>query len=198
MFYWPTIELTDYEKRFVSLYKTKDRPGVMRRTYKVLLNNTINSTVPGLEVVHNEGAIQIARRSRVFGLTFGGDTNIWRLNISTASGEVFTPKFAGGADPVVNSLTAGSMWNIYATDLNSPSDVPGGEGSSKQMAFSIMPMLIEPNWELSPNEQLIFRGISETDNSILEIGVHAWEFPGMVMGAVGCGAPPSKTKVGAK
>jgi hypothetical protein len=40
-----------------------------------------------------------------------------------------------------------------------------------------LPLIIEPNWELVPNEVLIFTGIPIVDGQIiLEIGVHVWEF----------------------
>jgi hypothetical protein len=208
MFFWPNLELTEYEKRFVSPYKTADKPGVLRRTYKVLLNSYPISDVPGLENPHLEGSVQIARRSRIFGLTFGGDVQHWRLGISTASGETFTPRFAGGLDPMVSAMTPGSMWHINATDMNGPIPIPiptggGSEGERKAYLYSqyILPLIIEPNWELSPNEQLIFRGSVPplpyipiegeiVPTAILEIGVHVWEFPGMVMGAEGAGCPP--------
>jgi hypothetical protein len=194
MFFWPNLELTEYEKRFVGMYKTDEKPGVLRRSYKVLLNSQPFPTVPGLETVHLEGAIQIARRSRVFALTFAGDVHAWHLSIATASGETLTPQFAGGPVPMVSSLAPGQMWNVLATDFNAPSNnLALNDTVSGQIAQNMLPMLVEPNWELSPNEQLIFRGTNETLGLVLEIGVHAWEFPGMVIGAAGdrC-APPAR------
>lgn len=121
MFFWPHLELTDYEKQFVAAYKIpptpenpNGKPGVMRRTYKCLLNSQVNVNVPGFERVHLSGSIQIARRSRVFGLTFSGDVHAWRLNIQNASGEQFTPKapgIDGVLDPRVSAMVPGTSWN---------------------------------------------------------------------------------------
>ncbi len=147
MYYWPHLELSEYEKRFVAAYQTKDKPGVLRRTYNVPLNNTAQPTIPGLQNISLQGQVQISRASRVFALTFTGDINAWRLKISTASGTEFTPRFPNGVYPMQ------------------------------------LPMIIEPSWELDPNESLIFEGQPIVETAlILEISVHVWEFPGMIRG----------------
>jgi hypothetical protein len=165
MFFWPHLELTEYEKNFVGIYKTDPsadgktpgKPGVLRRTYKVLLNNVANPAISGQESVHNSGVVQIARRARIFGLTFATDVTQWRLNIMTASGESFTPTLPGQARPLVSTLAPG---------------------------FGTLPLIIEPNWELLPNQQLIFEGVCIVETAkILDIAVHVWEFPKMVAGA---------------
>lgn len=209
MFYWPNLELTAYEKQFVSEYKSRrpvkdpktgkqkidpqtgepvwlEKPGVLRRLYKVLLNSVPAPLVPGLETQHLEGVVQISRRARVFALTFAGDVNYWQLQISTASGEQFTPRLAGGQFPIVTAMTSGVLWNIFATDMVEPPIITlPGDISADQLAWGLHPLVIDPNWELSPNEQLIFSGaVPDPDIlSVLEIGVHVWEFPGMVQGA---------------
>jgi hypothetical protein len=167
------------------------------------LNNLPVANVPGLEIAKLEGAIQIARRSRIFALTFSGDVQCWRLGMATASGETFTPRFAGGTDPMVSALVPGTMWHALATEMQGPQALilpaAGGEGTAAapQYAVNILPLIIDPNWELSPNEQLIFRGspvraafMDPTQVLMLEIGVHAWEFPNMFIGSAGPACPP--------
>jgi hypothetical protein len=111
-----------------------------------------------------------------------------------------TPK-SNQADgyPIVSSMIAGGSWDalsalgdqaVVFAGMNDPSGNPitsffGNETEG--------PMLIDPNWELSPNETLIFEGVA-LDNQpsadfpldpvipaqkLLSIAVHVWEFPGM-------------------
>lgn len=187
MFYWPHLELTDYEKRFVSWYKTDKLPGVLRRSYKVLFNNVINTLVPGFEQPHTEGSVQIARRTRIFGLSFSGDVHQWRLNIATSAGEQYTPRLPGGFDPRVTALAPGVAWNSGASDMAAPMEVASpiaGFNGLNQTAFAMHPLIVEPNWEMLPNESLLFTGTPlNVEAIILEIAVHVWEFPGMVIGA---------------
>lgn len=209
MFYWPHLELTEYEKLFVGRYsellpvlgpdkkpiidpatgrpRMWRKPGVLRRTYRVILNNTIILNVPEYAQIHLEGALQIARRSRVLGLSFSGDAHAWRLRINTASGEEYTPRLAGGTYPVVSAMVPGTSWNITSTDMAGPSPlVFDGAVDAMQIAWMGLPLIIEPNWELVPNESLFFTGEPlTTDPILLEIAVHVWEFPGMVQGAPG-------------
>lgn len=193
MFYWPHCELTPYELQWVRLYKTGKFPGVLRRIYQVLLNSTANPNVPGLEVPHTSGQVQISRRSRVFGLSFAGDTSQWRVSIESASGERYTPVNPGapqtpsafsGVDPsqapIVASMCPGSFFSP-ASSLGAPTlGVSGEEGEFDGFAtFNEfrLPLLIEPNWELVPNETLIFTGTALADNVTLEVACHVWEFP---------------------
>ena len=200
MFVWPHLELSEYEKRFVSAYGTPGvkadpvkktaevlpKPGVLRRMYKVLLNNTIHASVSGLESIHLNGQVQISRASRVFALTFSGDCHAWRLKISTASGTEFTPRLTGGTYPMVSTLSPGASWNITATNMAQPGNLTINAVPTRQIAWQQMPFLIDPNWELDPNESLLFEGTAMSETAlILEIGVHVWEFPGMVRGMEG-------------
>lgn len=197
MWTWPTLELTEYEMQFVRVYKDDKYPGVLRRTYEVLFNTVADSNTPGLEAVKLMGQVQIARRSRVFALGFAGNLGSWRLQIETASGEQFTPKPAqADGYPVVSSLIAGSSWNGLAALGDQPvvSGLETPAGNLVTMfngSYAKGPLLIDPNWELSPNETLIFRGtaienqattefpMSGTAQKLLAISVHVWEFPGM-------------------
>src|SRR5258705_13747142 len=104
MFTWPNLELSDYERKFVRIYKDGKYPGVLRRTYKVVLNSPAQAA-KNLPVEQLTGQIQIARRSRVFALTFSGNTDSWRLGITNASGTNYTvtdPR--GRKDPIVTSM----------------------------------------------------------------------------------------------
>lgn len=224
MFFWPNLELTDYEKRFCGIYESKVqqigpdgkplfekdgktpkmwvRPGVKRRTYKVLLNNQANAAVPGLEAVHLTGSVKISRRARVYGLTFAGDTNYWQLQIQTATGEQMTPLLPGGVYPVVSSMVPGTSWDQQASaDMAGPSVVTFDVGVlASQLAMNTLPLIIEPNWELLPNETLMFTGVpipaALASAIILEVAVHIWEFPGMVTGAAGPGSDPARSGAG--
>lgn len=209
MFTWPTLELTEYEKRFVRVYKDGKYPGVLRRAYEVFFNSKADSTNPGLENIRLTGQVQIARRTRVFGLTFAGNLGSYRLNIKTASGELMTP-VPQGADgpPIVSSLIAGSAWNAMSAYgdqvIVSGLQTPGGRVvSSFDGSFAAGPLILDPNWELAPNETLMFEGtpianqvttefvMAQPAQKLLAITVHVWEFPGMDGKSRRMGAGPS-------
>jgi hypothetical protein len=190
MYTWPTLELTDYEKRFVRVYKDGKYPGVLRRAYEMTFNTVADPLTPGLESIKLSGRIQIARRSRVFGLSFAGNLGTWRLQIETASGEQMTPKGISDGYPIVSSMIAGSSWNGLAA-IGAEPMVNDSNGVSHFIgSFTQGPLLIDPNWELSPNETLIFNGfpidvinVEPTAvgpaQSLLSVVAHVWEFPGM-------------------
>jgi hypothetical protein len=199
VFYWPHCELTEYELQFVALYKEEKKggkPGVLRRAYRGLLNTLADPNVPELEVPHTTANIQISRRSRVFALSFAGDTSCWRLNIESASGERFTPVNPGapqtpstydGADPsqapIVASMCPGSFYSpasfIGRPGMGVPATEVGAFVTNNEFR---LPLIVEPNWELVSNETLIFTGTPMqsplvTGQLVLEIMVHVWEFP---------------------
>lgn len=195
MFAWPTLELTDYELKYVRYYKqpkldsngnitNETWPGVLKRVYTTTLYNQNIAAIPRF----NNGpvfekSVIISRRARVFGITFSGDTSAWFLSIETASGEKYT-----NAPCLVSSMCAGSYFNANA-NVSSPvipiaGALPFDLLYAGEESFGIM---IEPNYQLLPNEALIFKGslaagVSAVDPNPftqLTIGVHAWEFPGM-------------------
>ncbi len=197
MFTWPQVELTDYELKFVRTYKDGKYPGVLRRAYEVFFNSKADPQTPGLENIKISGQVQISRRTRVFGLTFAGNLGSWRLNIKTASGELMTPVPIGAdGPPIVSSMIAGSSWNAlsafgdqaFVSGLETPA---GAVVTNFAGSFTAGPLLIDPNWELSPNETLMFEGTSIDNQAttefpmeapaqkLLAITVHVWEFPGM-------------------
>jgi hypothetical protein len=204
MWAWPNLVLTDYEKQFVRIYKSAKYPGVLKRVYKITLNDFADLD-QRLPVIQLGDQIQIARRSRVFGLTFAGNLDSWRLQITNASGTLYTVRTPRtGLDPVVSSLVPSTMHNALAIDSfpSPPGMILGSQsdaiGPYPQQAPAFMggqhqpaPLLIDPNWLLLPNETLIFNGTPlpvnypdvEAGNTpaplILHIGIHVWEFPKM-------------------
>ena len=202
MFTWPALELTDYEKQFVRMYKDEKFSGVLRRTYEVFMNSKADPQTPGLSAIKLRGQIQIARRSRIFGLTFGGNLGSWRLQIELASGEQLTPRSLGSDGfPIVSSMIAGSSWNALAA-IGDQSVVTQDGRTMFNGSMQRGPLVIDPNWELSPNETLIFNG-TPIDNQtvtadpmtppaqkLLCIQCHVWEFPNMVGVTERMGAGP--------
>jgi hypothetical protein len=202
MFSWPTLELTDYESKFVRIYKTKEYPGVLNRRYKITLNSQANPEA-NLPQIQLAGQIQIARRSRVYALTFVGNTDRWRLNISNASGTQFTQKSPRGQlDPVVSCLVPGNIHNGLSLGGQVPPITVGTAGfgigpAIQSIGFGFAgnepyPLLLDPNWLLMPNETLIFTGtpidvtlldttqqppVIVTPPLVLDITIHVWEFP---------------------
>lgn len=197
MFAWPTLELTDYEQKFVRYYKqpkldaqgrvtNETWPGVLKRVYKAQL---YNQNIPTIARFNNgpvfEERVLISRRSRVFGFTFAGDVANWFLEIETASGEKYT-----NAPCLVSSMQAGSYYNANA-NIGTPfipapfiGGIPIDTLFAGTESFGIM---LEPNYQLLPNEALIFKGtlakaVTDIDPipfTQLVIGIHVWEFPGM-------------------
>jgi hypothetical protein len=177
MWFWPSLQLTDYERQYVGMYKSKDKPGVLRRIYQVQLATQAlpDSNVPAIAL---SGKVQIARRSRIFGMTFTGNLDSWRLSVRNTNGTLYTNRTPRtNKAPVVTSLIAGS----YANAASMGGLVqPGGfaPSSSGALTASIgpalnllqiplgttfqsvanFPWLIEPNWVCQPNETIIFEG----------------------------------------
>lgn len=189
MFTWPKLELTDWERKYVRPYAQEVRlangqlgrlPGVLRRVYPLL---TTNDTTLG----EPSNRIQISRRSRVFGLTFSGDISYTRLQITNASGTLYTvgdPRT--NVQPFVSAMCSGSIYMFGSNNGGLPDfGNVTAVGDDVQLAVNeqTAPLLIEPNWILQPNETLIFNAEFDVDSGtavrVLNIAVHVWEFPGM-------------------
>lgn len=189
MWYWPSLTLTDHERKFVSTYKDGKKPGVLRRMYPLQLANIAqpDQNIPAISTV---AKIQIARRSRVFAMTFGGNLDAWRLTVKNSNGTVYTnPTPRTNKPPIVTSLIAGSVHSVASYGVD-PATTPKGvigvpysagsdddtyitksygaalgpvDASSAPSAVAQsrqnFPWLIEPNWVLQPNETLIFEGL---------------------------------------
>jgi hypothetical protein len=194
MFAWPTLELTDYELKFVRYYKQPKLnasgditnevwPGVLKRVYKAQL---FSQNIPEISRFTNgpvfETRTLVSRRSRVFGFTFSGDVAAWFIEIETASGEKYT-----NGPCLVSAMCAGSIYNAEAAV---------GEGIFDSGQYEVPPLwrgtesfgiMLDPNFLLLPNEALIIKGfvapsiIEEDEDAFrqLAIGIHAWEFPEM-------------------
>jgi hypothetical protein len=206
MWYWPKLNLTDYEKKFVDLYKTDKKPGVLRRVYNIQLANQAQpaDNIPAAKLIDK---YQIARRSRIFAITFSGNTDQWRLSVTNTNGTVYTnPAPRSQQFPVVTSIIAGSYYNALATGGQIVADGPYVPGAytdsvginptlSNQFMSGVQnfPWLIEPNWVCQPNESIIFQGIDIAPSlkflgtpdltitlpTVLNISIYAWEFPCM-------------------
>jgi len=200
MFTWPKPEITDYEQKYVRMYRepmldangnaVKDSggqpkfwPGVLRRMYKVSLNNVaIPNVQPYQDGPHFEQQYLATRRTRVFGLTFWGDVASWFLSIKSLSGETYT------VNPcLVSSMVPGSGLDANAAVGENPQVSSTQVQEQLQTAYNLQ---LDPNWILDPNDGLIFTGllaakcdIGATPPSwpyrVLTIGIHVWEFPGM-------------------
>lgn len=186
MFPWPNCELTDFERQHVSIYPEEVRrpdgsvyvkPGVLNRVYPIQLARLDDSNARIQASL--EGQLQIARRSRLFALTFSGDLASWRLLMRLSSGEAITAQENGTGDaPLVSSMVAGTYYNADAFIGEQPT------GDDGQYVHQMGALQIEPNWELSPNTTLLFEGaiadgIEDENQRLLFIHAHVWEFPGM-------------------
>jgi hypothetical protein len=189
MWFWPSCNLTDYERKFVSLYKDGKKPGVLRRMYPLQLANIAqpDQNIPAVSTV---AKIQIARRSRVFAMTFGGNLDAWRLTVKNSNGTVYTnPTPRTNKAPIVSSLIAGNVHSVASYGVDPASTATGTIGvpysagsygetyvtqsygaalgpvdagsapSAVGQSRMNFPWLIEPNWVLQPNETLIFEGL---------------------------------------
>jgi len=190
---FPDLELTEYEKQYVSHYSNPEKPGVLKRIYPVELIN-FNTATPPANLVGRfpiqvpAQTVQISRRSRVACLVFIGDLSSWFIQISTASGEVYTPNVPGVTDPtnppgcLVSSMVPGTLYDVRAA-IGAPPAV----GTSSQPQGTRGVLDIDPNWELSPNTSLVFSAtlapealpIPAGESRYLAIGVHVFEFPNM-------------------
>jgi len=188
MWAWPDLVLTDYERKYVRIYKTtetengkkKTYPGVLRRVYKLVLNNRAAvNTNKNLPMEKTSGQVQIARRSRVFALSFSGNIDAWRLQITNASGTTYTTKtsrpspagtpFANQKlDPMVSAMLPSNLFNAESMGNLATNPYVGGFSPGIGPDIGLLPfvlgktapspMLIDPNWLLLPNETLIFNG----------------------------------------
>jgi hypothetical protein len=185
MWFWPNCVLTDYERKHVSLYKDGSKPGVLRRVYRLQLATPAqpDQNIPQVVTISK---IQIARRSRVFAITFGGNLDSWRLTVRNTNGTVYTnPTPRTNKAPIVSSLIVGSMQSAAALGYDTvtygiPLFNSGATGNLRTVqsygsaygpidneeTISLVtqnrqnfPWLIEPNWVLQPNESLIFEGV---------------------------------------
>jgi len=189
MWYWPNLQLTEYEKEFCSMYKIPaGKPGVLRRIYRLQLAS-IAQPEQNIPLVSTIAKIQIARRSRIFGITFSGNLDSWRLSVKNTNGTQYTnPTPRTNLFPVVSSLIAGSLFSAAALGsglgtpaLPIPLPLPVGANPQPQSfgpaaEFSgqtiqtrqNFPWLIEPNWVCQANETIIFEGADISPTYVIQ------------------------------
>lgn len=186
MFAWPDLELSDYERRFVRPYKTETHDGVLRRTYERTISN--NNAIPLSLGLKPSEQVQIARRTRVFGITFSGSIASTRLQITNAAGTLYNVKDPRtGKFPYITSLIGGSPYMFgsrLGRDLSTLTQSPNA-GDPTWLSNEAGILLIEPNWVLTPNSTLIFNGywtdieaaVQPAPTLVVNIMLHVWEFP---------------------
>jgi hypothetical protein len=176
MSYWPRFKLTPFEAKFLTKYSSPDdnRRGVLRRFYPGKLELNENTRLPTYD-------FNIARKSRVFGLSMSGDLSNFRITLGDATGEQY---LIGPIEPAL--LITGPLYNNLSPDFTqiAPTFIPG---------FSTNIHIFEPNISLAPNQTLTIQGF-ETEpygftnpapgeysnaNYRIDFTLHVWEFPGM-------------------
>lgn len=189
MFTWPKLELTDFERLYVRPYaqtvtrkdgKKVNLPGVLKRPYARTMSNDITIANPSAN-------IQVSRRSRLFALVFSGDISYTRIQLTNATGTMYTvPDPRTRLDPYVTALCASSMYILGSSIGGKPDfgDVTAiGDDIRLDTSQQVAPLLIEPNWTLMPNESFIINATFDTDSGtavrVLNVAAHMWEFPGM-------------------
>ena len=181
---WPEIDLSPFEREHVRVYSTPSKPGVLPRVYQANLTS-VAQVDSGFLNAQFQDAVQISRRSRVYGFSFSGDLGSWELRISDASGTEYT-----NVDPITQryplaSALAPSM--PYNADANI-GEPPAATNEQQQMIG--FPLIWEPNIVLVPNQTLLFGGrltatleaLAQVPTRFLSITVFVWEFPDMQRG----------------
>lgn len=170
---WPRFRLTPDESKYSSKYEDPGKPtvAVLRRFYYGFLN--LSPTIR-----QDQETFQIARRSRLFGMTCSGDINLVEVQISDITGEQFTTDFT----PLSN-LLGGSNWDPRSAEAFSESVTPGLSTGFTFGQGNFSPLIFEPNIVLAPNQTITVQGRpidpSMTENLHISINFHVWEFPGM-------------------
>lgn len=169
---WPRFRLTPEEAAYSSKYFSPDKKqmGVLRRFYYGELNT--NETIR----IDTE-TFQIARRSRLFGLTASGDVELMEVQITDITGEQYTTDYI----PLMNLLCG------FNGDPRSMENFLDGDnlltGSVLAGAMYYLPLIFEPNIVLSPNQTVSVQGRPIDPEMVAPIHVslcfHVWEFPGM-------------------
>ena len=168
---WPRFQLTRGESEWNTKYDDprKRQQPVLRRYYYNELN--ISSVIRS-----DSSTFQIARRSRVVGITFSGDVDRFLLEIVDVTGEQYTagpthvPLLCCGWVNEPNSDGGVDTGNAGATPFHIPNSTMG-------------PYIFEPNLVVAPNQTIQFNS-SPSDPSdlqftyLLGMTLHVVEFPG--------------------
>lgn len=165
--FWPRLQLTEEEKKYVSKYADPKtgRRGVLRRIYTGTLALNVVTRQPVF-------ALGIARRTRVFGLTASGDLTQFRIQLQDTSGEQYLPDFS-----VASNVFGG--FNLLPPSTNYPQPTMGAFNCGTPLTLA--PFVLEPNICLDANQSLILSGIGVTPydgtDFFMEVCFHVWEFP---------------------
>lgn len=180
--FWPRMKLTPGETRLgVTKYYDPDtgKRGVLRKIYSGQLELTDTKRNP----VFN---FQIARRSRVFGLTASGDIAQFRVQLQDSSGEQYL------AQPIALSALLGgyvelpppAFSTIVASSGGFPHTAPSGPLGwvpAQGTPNTYSPFIFDPNIVLDSNQSLTMTGYPLTDYKSIsyrvDLCLHVWEFP---------------------
>lgn len=168
--YWPRLVLTDYEKKYIDKYTepNRNRRGVLRRFYPGSLVLTAEQRLPTFSQ-------NIARRVRVFGITFSGDIEHFRVRIFDVTGEQYLAN-----DMYIPHLVGGYVQTQVG--------IFGGLGTNPSPGGLTGVCIFNPNIVLAPNQTLSIsgletepRGFDDTNENDYRVDFtwHVWEFPGM-------------------
>ena len=177
---WPPLLLTEDELDFVRLYADDEFPGVLRRVYPGTLLRPRN--LVGEQDVLSFTYKPSGRFTRVFAITFSGDTLFWEVKLRTDPGEVLFTDYAA-----VSALLNQGPWGRAA--FVTPSSA-AFEGSYAISVPPPGPLLFEPNIALEGTSNLTLEGrvVPEWDalttpqaqtRAVLNVAFHVWEFPQM-------------------
>lgn len=182
MSYWPRFKLTNYEAKYVTKYSSPDdnRRGVLRRFYPGYLELNATTRLPTF-------AFNIARKSRVFGMSMSGDISKFRITISDATGEQYT---VGQVN--ADLMMPGGLALVPGANFDLGS-LAQGTLAAFMPGFNNDIHIFEPNISLAPNQTLTVQGFEtepygyspipiedeEPANYRIDFVMHVYEFPGM-------------------
>lgn len=176
---WPELELTADERQWCDYYASADKPGVLRRCQQVTL---VFSTFPGEENVQSVKFASSGRRTRVFALTFSGDTFWWGIRLTADAGETFiTPTSGPGAATFARIRALQGIAPMSETVGGGESNLDGTV-TNQQVAE---PLIFDPNIVLEGTQEIRVDGEvfgdplagTESGRTLIHVGFHYWEFP---------------------
>lgn len=179
------LKLTKEEERWNSYRGENGLPMVLDQSYPY--SASITSARQTASVPHFT-----ARRARVKAITWTGDVNGLKVNISTSTGEKLT--VAPCHIPLLSGHSPFSTYTRSPLVAGYPSTILGAAAPTRAFAPSWI-FELDPNLVLASNVTLSFdyslEDISPTGDLTLNAGgtytvswmVHQWEFPGFQGGA---------------
>ena len=176
---WPELELTEEERQWCDYYASDKKPGVLRRTQQVTL---VLTTFAGEQNVFSVKFASSGRRTRVFGLTFSGDTLWWRIRMTADAGETFITPTSGPGAAQFAFVRALQGISPIAGSLGGLDSNLDGTVTNQQTAE---PLIFDPNILLEGTQEIKVDGDVdpqvlgnvEQGRSLLHVGFHYWEFP---------------------